>query len=104
MVRIASGNYKQNIEELSGQTEGDMVLTKEQEQMLTGIGPSDTGRTGLIDTRYRWPDNIIPYVLSDVFDQEQVDHIIKGLRELERVSCLTFVERTTEFTYVEVTV
>jgi len=96
---IESGNYKQNIEELSGQTEGDMVLTKEQEDMVAG----KSGRTGLIDTRYRWPDNTIPYVLSDVFDQAQVDHIIKGLRELERVSCLTFVERTTEVTYVEVT-
>lgn len=80
-----------------------MVLTKEQEQMVAD-GVPIAERTGLIDTSYRWPNNIVYYTLSNVFDQDQVDHIIKGLRELERVSCLRFVERTTEVTYVEVTV
>lgn len=96
---IASGNYKQNIEELSGQFEGDMVLTTDQERMLNGMD-----RTGLIDTSYRWPNNTVSYILSDIFSQAQKDYIELGLRELERVSCLRFVPRTTEETFVSVEV
>lgn len=102
MAIIASGDYPQNIEELSGQIEGDMVLTSEQEQMVNGVLPSE--RTGLIDTNYRWPDNVVPYELNAIFDQAQRDHIVRGLNEIERISCLRFVERTTEVNYVEVTV
>lgn len=94
---IESGNYKQNIEELSGQFEGDMVLTTDQERMLNGLD-----RTGLIDTNYRWPNNTVPYVLSDIFSQAQRDYIELGMRELERVSCVFFVPRTTEESFVSV--
>lgn len=45
-------------EELSGQFEGDIVITPEElDELLSGRG----GRTGLINERYRWPDNIVPY-------------------------------------------
>lgn len=96
---IESGSYKQNIEELSGQFEGDMVLTNDQERMLKGLD-----RTGLIDTSYRWPNNTVPYILSDIFSQAQKDYIELGLRELERISCIVFVPRTTEETFVSVEV
>lgn len=102
MAVIVSGDYPQNIEELSGQFEGDMVLTSEQEQMADGVKVSE--RTGLIDTNYRWPDNVVPYELNEIFSQAQRDHIVKGLHEIELISCLRFVERTTEINYVEVTV
>lgn len=74
-------------------------MTADQERMLNGLD-----RTGLIDTSYRWPNNTVPYELSDIFSQEQKDYIELGLRELERVSCVTFVRRTTEETYVSVEV
>lgn len=75
-----------------------MVLTAAQKENLLGAG-----RTGLVDTRYRWPDNVIPYTLSDVFDEAQVAHIERGLREIEEATCLHFVLRTTETNYVRVT-
>lgn len=92
----------QNIEELSGQFEGDILLTSEQEHIVDGTKQS--GRTGLIDTNYRWPNNVVPYELNAIFSQAQRDHILKGLHEIELISCLRFVERTTEVNYVEVTV
>lgn len=76
-----------------------MVLTTDQERMLNGLD-----RTGLIDTSYRWPNNTVPYVLSDIFSQAQKDYIELGLRELERVSCVVFVPRTDEETFVSVEV
>lgn len=88
-----------NIEQLSGQYQGDMVLSEQQERVLKGME-----RTGLIDINMRWPNNVVPYVLSDVFNVEQQAHIEAGLRELERVSCLTFVPRTEEANFVRVNV
>lgn len=96
---IKSGKYYENIEQLSGQYQGDMVLSAKQERALKGME-----RTGLIDVNMRWPNKVVPYVLSDVFDDEQKNHIVAGLRELERVSCLSFVERTDEVNYVRVNV
>lgn len=76
-----------------------MVLSEKQERALKGLD-----RTGLIDVNMRWPNKVVPYVLSEVFNDEQKAHIETGLRELERVSCLTFVPRTDEVTYVRVNV
>lgn len=76
-----------------------MVLTTDQERMLNGLD-----RTGLIDLNYRWPNNTVPYVLSDIFNQAQKDYIELGLRELERVSCVHFVTRTDEANFVSVEV
>lgn len=96
---LKSGNYKQNPEELSGQFEGDIILNKEQANFIFG-----DKRNGLIDTRYRWPNNIVPYKLSDVFSAAQVAHIELALRTLESISCIKFVPYTIEDSYVNVTV
>jgi len=97
LALIKSGDFNGNIEQLSGQYQGDMVLSEKQERVLKGMD-----RTGLVDVNMRWPDRVIPYVISDVFNAAQVDYIERGLRELERVSCLTFVPRTNEVNYVRV--
>lgn len=76
-----------------------MVLSEQQKRLLKGMD-----RTGLIDVNMRWPNKVVPYVLSDVFSDEQKSHIEAGLRELERVSCVTFVPRTDEVNYVRVNV
>jgi len=90
-------NSKENIEQLSGQYQGDMLLSEQQERVLKGLD-----RTGLIDVRMRWPNKVVPYVLSDDFNDEQKAHIEAALGELERVSCLTFVPRTDEVHFVRV--
>jgi len=97
LALIKSGNYNENIEQLSGQYQGDMVLSEKQERLVKGME-----RTGLIDVNMRWPNKVVPYVLSDVFNEEQKNHIEAALRELERVSCLTFVPQTDEVNYVRV--
>lgn len=76
-----------------------MILSAKQQRLLKGMD-----RTGLIDANMRWPNNVVPYVLSDIFSDEQKNHIEAGLRELERISCLTFVPRTDEVNYVRVNV
>lgn len=100
MALIKSGNYKQNIETLAGQFEGDMVLEDKQKRALLGLE-----KTGIIDTSYRWPNATVPYVLADgFFTQAQVEQIERGLRAIEAVSCIRFVPHTDEANYVEVIV
>lgn len=48
---------------LSGQFEGDMVLSPEEIELLIGEGRG--GRTGLIDRNVRWTDNIVPYQIRE---------------------------------------
>lgn len=96
---MRSGDKSLNFEEISGQFQGDIILTKQQEQVWLGLE-----RTGLINTTYRWPQNTIPYALSSVFNEAQLAHINRGLREIEEATCLKFVLRTTESNYVDVTV
>jgi len=95
---IKSGNYKQDIETLGGQFEGDMVLEEKQKRALLGLE-----KTGIINTNYRWPNGVVPYVLADgYFSQAQVEQIERGLRAIEDASCIRFVNRTDEVNYVEV--
>lgn len=43
----------------SGKFEGDMVLNQEQMLSVLGLG----SKNGLIDKKYRWPKNEVPYVI-----------------------------------------
>lgn len=100
MELIDSGNYKQDIETLGGQFEGDMVLEEKQKRALLGLE-----KTGVINTNYRWPDGVVPYVLADgYFSEGQIEQIERGLRAIEDASCIRFVHRTDEENYVEVIV
>lgn len=85
--------------ELNDKFEGDILLTKEQENMIFGLD-----RTGLVDINYRWPNSTIPYELSTDFEQHRLDDIELALRRIEEVTCLRFIKRTDEVNYVYVTV
>lgn len=76
-----------------------MLLSKKQLEEL--FSPA---RNGLISTKYRWPNEIVPYQLSMNHTQEQRDYIELALKTIESVSCVKFVRRTNEANYVDVTV
>lgn len=51
-------------EQQSGNFEGDMILSKELRQALSGQ------RNGLTDVRYRWPNNTVHYrIIADNFSK-----------------------------------
>ncbi|XP_055533335.1 seminal metalloprotease 1-like [Wyeomyia smithii] len=85
-------------EELSGNSEGDMVLSNEQRSSL------NINRNGLLDEKYRWPNNTVQYkIIPENFTSEQIDYIHKALNTIANVSCLTFVEAAPDATsYVRV--
>lgn len=95
---IASGDHLQKIEELSGQFEGDIVLTELQSQAINGHL-----RNGLVNTTFRWENNVVPYNISDDMNDAQRAEVLKGLRAIEEAApCLSFVQRTVEEDYIEV--
>ncbi|XP_055599259.1 zinc metalloproteinase nas-4-like [Uranotaenia lowii] len=74
-------------EELSGQIEGDMILTVEQYRDMYR-------RNGLVEERYRWPDNVVHYEIEEeYFNADQIEHILTGMRQIELVSCVKFRRR-----------
>lgn len=86
-------------EELSGQFEGDIILSDDQWKAL-----NLADRNGLIDTTYRWQDRIVPFEYSDDVTEDQREFIRSALDEPEQISCLRFVDRTNEDDYVRVQV
>ena len=53
-------------EELSGQFQGDILITEEQLKEATENVKS-VSKTGLRDTKYRWVDNIVPYEIDESY-------------------------------------
>lgn len=55
-------------EELSGQYEGDIVISEEQLRNMEAMESIDNveeiRRIGLRDDRYRWSDGIVPYTID----------------------------------------
>ncbi|XP_051907425.1 bone morphogenetic protein 1-like isoform X2 [Hippocampus zosterae] len=47
-----------------------------------------------------WPDNLIPYVISGNFSGSQRAIFRQAMRHWEKHTCVTFVERTTEESYI----
>ncbi|TMW46256.1 hypothetical protein DOY81_008665, partial [Sarcophaga bullata] len=84
--------YKETDPELTaGYVEGDMVLNTKT-------------RNGLRDEVHRWPDNIVYYKFHTEFDAPHKNHILRGMKILESVSCIRFKEATEDVvTYVNIT-
>ena len=86
-----------------GLFEGDEILDKDQEEFEEGL--ADTDRTWIQDARYRWPRGVLAYRFKDYFSAAEKQKIRDALAELNTQSagCVSFVERTTEANYVEIT-
>lgn len=65
VLEYLHSNNDANADELSGQLEGDMVLNYEQWSAFNAR--SHSFKTGLINIKYRWPNNTVPYEISDDF-------------------------------------
>ncbi|XP_054009362.1 astacin-like [Hylaeus anthracinus] len=81
--RIKSWSKKetQNLWELSGLYEGDIMLA----------GETDETRNGLVKTAARWPGGIVPYYIKEEdFDEEDVEVIEGAIKEYHENTCLRF--------------
>ncbi|KAG5677775.1 hypothetical protein PVAND_007506 [Polypedilum vanderplanki] len=89
MLRLMNLSPYENAEELSGQFEGDIIISPKQLNELF----KQNSKTGLIDLKYRWTNNIVPYQIKvKDFDTAQIHHIENAIRTLENATCIKFVE------------
>ncbi|XP_053669754.1 zinc metalloproteinase nas-4-like [Anopheles nili] len=95
---VADMELASEFEESAGYFEGDIILTPEQEDAVK------YGYTAVIGEAYKWPNNIVPYVIdSTAFSIVQQNSIVSALQQIELVSCVRFVKRTNQKDYVAVT-
>ncbi|XP_053686029.1 seminal metalloprotease 1-like [Sabethes cyaneus] len=72
------------VEELSGQFEGDLLLTEEQYADIHR-------KNGMVAEKYRWPSNMLVYEIQQGwFDQDQIDYIHQAIEAIEAATCLRF--------------
>ncbi|XP_026461756.1 LOW QUALITY PROTEIN: meprin A subunit beta-like [Ctenocephalides felis] len=85
----------------SGKFEGDMVLNQEQMLSVLGLG----SKNGLIDKKYRWPKNEVPYVIvGGYFNRSQINYIHKAVAEFRNISCVKVrPKKVTDTKYVQIT-
>ncbi|KAM7351641.1 seminal metalloprotease 1-like [Cochliomyia hominivorax] len=77
---------------MSGQYEGDMILTEDQLRLLTNPVTKIQGRNGLIAETKRWPDRIVYYKIVGNFDVAHRQAIHEAIATLEARTCLRFQE------------
>ncbi|KAH8233971.1 hypothetical protein KR032_008405 [Drosophila birchii] len=74
----------------AGYFEGDIIL--------------ETDRSGLLNPARLWPNGIVPYNISDQFEQPFVDAILQAMRGIEEVTCVRFVPAVNETAYLSIIV
>uniref|UniRef100_A0A2A4K808 Metalloendopeptidase n=1 Tax=Heliothis virescens TaxID=7102 RepID=A0A2A4K808_HELVI len=73
--------------------EGDMVLTKSQQEAISEATDADS-RNGLRNLAKRWPNRTVVYHIEENnFDEEQVQKIEAALADIANNSCLSFRRR-----------
>ncbi|XP_014601798.1 PREDICTED: zinc metalloproteinase nas-4-like [Polistes canadensis] len=73
-----------NPEELGNYAEGDILF------------PLGTSRNGLKANAARWPNGIIPYMISPYFDERQRKLIYQAMEEYHKYTCIKFKQYTGE--------
>lgn len=76
-----------------------MMLTEEQiDDLYFPV------RNGIVHKSYHWPKGIIPYLMTSNHTKKQQDFIRKAMDMIEAVSCVKFIPRTNEKSYVQIRV
>ncbi|XP_065649630.1 hatching enzyme 1.2 isoform X3 [Hydra vulgaris] len=81
--------------------EGDVVKTKKLLSVIDKMKNKDK-ETSAFDAIQSgaWPNAIVPYIISDTITEEDVSVIKDALYEFMEKTCIKFVERTTEPSYI----
>ncbi|XP_055948433.1 zinc metalloproteinase nas-4-like [Argiope bruennichi] len=73
-----------------------------QGDILLGNGTFDMDRFAVPHKALRWPDGTVPYILDDIYSDSEKELIRSAMDEFEKQTCIKWVERTDEDSYVEI--
>ncbi|XP_050727620.1 zinc metalloproteinase nas-4-like isoform X2 [Eriocheir sinensis] len=91
--------------EMAGLFQGDIMLGPKDSLSDLAHGKQSSarmGRSAMIDIHRRWPNGIIPYVISQAYDKYARGTIAKAMSEFHIKSCIRFVPRTIEKDYIHI--
>jgi len=92
--------------ELAGAFEGDILLASEEQRRLINdslvSGQSASARNAIRDTTKRWPNAVIPYTISGVFNGQERAFIAAAMREYHMKTCIKFMPRTNQRSYIRI--
>lgn len=80
----------QNPEELGSYVEGDMLI------------PGVEGRNGVVKESSRWPDGVVPYVISPSMSPKDRDTILRAMEIYRQSTCIKFVPKQAERDYISI--
>ncbi|CAK9810731.1 Zinc metalloproteinase nas-4 [Anthophora quadrimaculata] len=87
-----SENMTTNPEELGSYAEGDILF------------PLGNGRNGLRANSARWPNGVVPYIISPYFNVEQRGLIYEAMNDYHKYTCIRFKPyRGEETDYIRIT-
>lgn len=78
--------------------QGDMNL--DDDQLADIFGERNAKR----NESFRWKSAIVPFQISSDHDAEYTENILKAMKEMEKVSCVRFRQRSNETDYVQIQV
>ncbi|XP_069993615.1 zinc metalloproteinase nas-4 isoform X2 [Penaeus vannamei] len=87
---------------LAGRFQGDIVLHSEEELIQMTMPHSDRGRNAIISKDRRWPNAVIPYVISSSYSKSERSTIAAAMAEFHRSTCIRFVPRNAEKDYIHI--
>ncbi|XP_027214325.2 zinc metalloproteinase nas-4 isoform X2 [Penaeus vannamei] len=86
--------------ELAGLFQGDIMLVPRDQ--LKELNEIPKTRSAMTDVHRRWPNGIIPYVISQTYDESERATIAKAMSEYHEKTCIRFVPRTIEKDYIHI--
>ena len=66
------------------------------------IGHLASSRNAIRDSWRKWPNGVIPYVISSAFNSRERSVIAKAMKEYHEKTCIRFVPRTSERGYINI--
>ncbi|XP_042885314.1 hatching enzyme 1.2-like [Penaeus japonicus] len=87
---------------LAGRFQGDIVLHSQEELIQMTMPHNPSGRNAIISKDRRWPNAVIPYVISSSYSKSERSTIAAAMAEFHRSTCIRFVPRNTEKDYIHI--
>ncbi|KAK7080142.1 Meprin A subunit beta [Halocaridina rubra] len=88
--------------ELAGLYEGDIAISDQNELHDMVTGREATQRNAINDMTKRWPNGVIPYVISSSYNSNERATIAMAMKNYQEKTCIRFVPRTYERDYIHI--
>lgn len=92
--------------ELAGLYEGDIALISSEEiqDMVAGAvnDEQSMARNAMIEMNKRWPNGVIPYVISSSYNTNERATIAMAMKTYQENTCIRFVPRSVEKDYIHI--